>query len=200
MAQRVPLRAVPERAGWHRYAPAMPRLVLINGAPGSGKSTIAQAVAEDRAMTLRLDVDEIKHSLGRWDEDPSASGQHARRLTLALAAEHLRTGYDVVLGQYLARTPFIENLAELAARHDARFFEFVLDVDPSTLAERLALRTNAPDRPEHAVNNRLVGPDDAPSLVASVQALRPLRPDAIWIDARGSRASVLQLLRAALEA
>lgn len=79
----------------------MTRLVLINGAPGSGKSTIAQALAQDRAMTLALDVDGIKHSLGRWEEDPLASGLHARRLTLALAGEQLQAGFDVVIGQYL---------------------------------------------------------------------------------------------------
>ena len=177
----------------------MARLVLINGAPGAGKSTMAVALAQDRPLTLPVDVDAIKHSLGRWDEDASASGLHARRLSLALAGEHLSAGYDVVLGQYLARPGFIEDLASLAERHGARFFEFVLEVDESGLTERLAVRTSAPDRPEHEVNNRLVGPDDAGHLVASVEALRPLRPNAVWIDARGSRRSVLDLLRACLE-
>lgn len=97
-------------------------------------------------MTLALDVDVIKHSLGRWDEDPSASGLHARRLSLTLAEGHLSAGYDVVLGQYLARTPFIEDLAALAQRLDVRFFEFVLDLDAPTLAARLALRASDPPR------------------------------------------------------
>jgi adenylate kinase family enzyme len=38
----------------------MARLVLINGAPGSGKSTMAQTLAKEEAMTLALDVDVIK--------------------------------------------------------------------------------------------------------------------------------------------
>lgn len=54
------------------------RLVLINGAPGSGKSTIAAALAHDVPMTLALDVDALKHSLGRWDQDTHVSGMHAR--------------------------------------------------------------------------------------------------------------------------
>jgi hypothetical protein len=99
---------------------------LINGAPGSGKSTIASALAQDSRMTLALDIDAVKHCLGRWEEDPSASGLHARRLSLALASEQLRAGFDLVVGQYLAKTAFIEDLEELAERHGARFCEFVL--------------------------------------------------------------------------
>jgi predicted kinase len=176
----------------------MPRLVLINGAPGSGKSTVAQALAQDREMTLALDVDTIKHSLGRWSDDPAASGLRARGLYLALAEEQLGSGFDVVLGQYLAQPPFIEDLEALADRLEVRFVELVLDIDAATLADRLAIRAGNPDRPEHVVNNRLVGPDDASRLVESMEILRLNRPRAIWVDARGSHSSTVDLLRAAL--
>ena len=181
------------------YRLAMTRLVLINGAPGSGKSTVAQALAQDQPMTLAVDIDGLKHSLGRWDEDPSASGLHARRLTLALASEQLRAGFDLVIGQYLARTPFIEDLEGLAERHGARFYEFVLDLDAATLAKRLAERAINPDRLEHAVNNRLVGPDDATALVQTIESLRQSRPRAFWVNASGSLSSTLGILRAALQ-
>lgn len=176
----------------------MTRLVLINGAPGSGKSTLAEFLAHDHPMTLALDVDGIKHSLGRWDDDLLASGLHARRLTLALASEQLSAGYDVVAGQYLARTAFIEDLERLAAELDARFFEFILDLNAPALAERLAGRSSAPSRPEHMVNSSLVGPDDADRLVKSLEGLRETRPRAVWIDARGSVSATLDLLRAGL--
>lgn len=178
----------------------MPRLVLINGAPGSGKSTLARALAQDGRFTLALDLDGIKHSLGRWQEDPIGAGLHARRLGLALAAEHLRTGHDVVLGQYLARSEFIETLESHAGRCRARFVEVVLDVDVATLADRLVGRTSRPTLPEHLVNNALVGPEDAPALVASIEALRAARPGALWVDARGSLEQTLDRVRAALPA
>jgi hypothetical protein len=80
-----------------------------------------------------------------------------------------------------------------------RFFEFVLDLDAPSLAARLALRALDPHRPEHVVNNRLVGPDDAGRLVESIEALRQGRPGAIWVNARGSLSSTLGFLHAALE-
>ena len=151
-------------------------------------------------MTLAVNIDGLKHSLGRWDEDPSASGLHARRLTLALANEQLLAGFDVVIGQYLARTAFIEDLERLAERHGAQFYEFVLDLDAATLAQRLADRATTPDRLEHAVNNQLVGPNDATALVQSIESLRQSRPRALWVNATGSPSSTLDALRAALQA
>jgi predicted kinase len=174
------------------------RLVLINGAPGSGKSTLAHGLAQDQPLTLALDVDGIMHSLGHWSEDLLASGLHARRLALAVAREQLSAGHDVFVGQYLARTAFIEDLEQLAAELDARFFEFILDLDAPALADRLAGRSSAPSRPEHVVNSSLIGPDDADPLVTSLQGLRETRPRAVWIDARGSLLSTLDLVRAQL--
>lgn len=173
----------------------MARLVLINGAPGSGKSTLAQALAEDRDMALALDIDAIKHSLEGWQEDPAASGVRARRLALAMARDHLTAGHDLVVGQYLARTDFIESLTDLAESVGATFHEFVLELDESTLHERLAQRRASPTRPEHEVNNKLVGPDGSAQLLQSLNSLRRSRPDAVGVNASGSPASALTLVR-----
>lgn len=177
----------------------MSRLVLINGAPGAGKSTLAQALAQDRPMTLALDIDVLKHSLGRWADDPASSGTHARRLALTLAREQLATGHDVVVGQYLARTPFIDDLAALASAVAAEFREVVIDMTEDALRERLSHRTAGPTRREHEVNNRLVGPADAAQLISSLEPLRHARPHAVWVDGTGSIESTLDLLRRHLQ-
>jgi len=181
------------------YGLPMSRLVLINGAPGSGKSTMAIGLAQDEPLTLALDIDMIKHALGRWDQDPSSSGLRARRLSLVLAREQLSSGFDVVVGQYLARTTFIEDLEHLAWDCGAAFHEFVLDLDAAALAERLTGRATNPDRPEHDVNNRLVRTEDAARLVQSLYHLRTSRPQAIWVNARGSRDATLSILRSHLD-
>ena len=176
----------------------MPTLLLVNGAPGSGKSTVAFLVAEQRPLALALDIDTIKHALGQWRADPHRSGLQARRLALAVIRQHLADGHDVVVGQYLARPEFIAELEGTAAALGARFVETVLVLDAVTLAGRLARRGAAPDRPEHAINNDLVAPADAEHLVASITTMLGLRPRARRIDASGSVADTVEAVRRTL--
>ncbi|WP_295125275.1 AAA family ATPase [uncultured Leifsonia sp.] len=180
------------------------RLVLVNGAPGSGKSTVARALAERasvggaEALALALDVDQLKHALGGWENDPTASGLHARRLALALAAEQLRSGRDVFVGQYLARPEFVEALDALAQRCAASFHEYVLVVDAERLAARLRSRALRPTRAEHDVNNRLVGPADVPELIRSLEPLLAVRPRTVRIDANGALEETVAAIDATL--
>lgn len=124
-------------------------------------------------------------------DGPAESGLQARRLAVAVADQQLSDGYDVVIGQYLARTAFIEELEELATRHGAEFIETVLTLSVAELIARLTERRTHPTRAEHHANNQLVGPDDAAGLIASLAALSHLRPRTRAIDASGSLEEVV---------
>jgi len=176
-----------------------PALLLLNGAPGSGKSTLAALLAARRLFALALDVDQLKHSLGGWEEDLQAAGLQARRLALALAGRHLADGHDVLIGQYLARPAFLEQLEELATGCGARFVEAALVADGATLAERLAARRAAPDRPEQAANDRHVGPADAADHVAALETLLAGRPHVHRLDAALPLEELMEALSRILE-
>lgn len=175
-----------------------PTLMLLNGAPGSGKSTLAAALAARTPYALALDIDTVKHSLGGWEDDLQASGLQARRLAVALIRQHLGDGHDVVLGQYLARPPFLEELEQLAAQCGARFVEVALILEADTLAERLRARRRRPDRPEQSANDRHVGPEEASELVASIERVLRRRPQARRLDACREQALLIEELRVML--
>ncbi|CAN5767903.1 hypothetical protein BH24ACT5_BH24ACT5_29500 [soil metagenome] len=155
------------------------RLIHLNGAPGVGKSTLAGRYLDDHPLTLLIDIDGLRTSLGRWSECEE-SKVAARELALAMAERHLLAGHDVVVPQFLDRLEFIETMAAVAAQCGAEFVEVVLDAPPAVAMERFRdRRTELADRAarhpeadvaEGAVASAVV---EASTMLQRVAASRP---------------------------
>ena len=90
----------------------VPRLILINGLPGSGKSALGRGNLDDHRLVLALDVDVIRSMLGRssrsrrcrgWPPGPCSPRQ-----------THLQAGHDVLVCQFVGKLDFVEALDQLA--------------------------------------------------------------------------------------
>jgi predicted kinase len=101
-------------------------LLLLNGPPGVGKSTMAARYVDDHPPALNLDVDVLRGQIGGWQANPARAGVLARALALAAARTHLSAGHDVVVPQFLGRVEFILDLAGLAAAVGVPFVEVIL--------------------------------------------------------------------------
>ncbi|MEZ5243472.1 MAG: AAA family ATPase [Acidimicrobiales bacterium] len=124
-------------------------LVLLNGPPASGKSTIAGRFTDSRPLALNLDVDVVRGMLGAWLDDPSTAGLAARSLALAMAETHLTAGRDVIVPQFLGRRDFLDQLAEVAERTQATFIETALWLDRETALAAFAQRGAMPSDQTH---------------------------------------------------
>ncbi len=80
----------------------IPFLILVNGRPGIGKSTLVRRYVDDHPLALNVDVDAIRTSMGQW-ADFTESMILARNLGTAMARLHLTAGHDVVIPQVVAR-------------------------------------------------------------------------------------------------
>jgi len=109
-------------------------LLLLNGLPGAGKSTVAAALAAGRPGTLVLDVDVVRTLISG---DPAGAAEPARRLALDMARSHLRAGADVVVPQLVARPDQLARFSRAAADGGARFVHVILRVAAATLARRV---------------------------------------------------------------
>lgn len=159
----------------------MPKLILLNGPPAVGKSTLARRYADAHPLTLVLEIDAVRALLGAWLEEWQRSGTTARVLALAMARAHLEAGHDVIVPQLLVRRPFVELLQATAESAGASFYELAL-LDPrDVVLARLAQRRE----PAGAFSSRALmekqgnAPGDAyDEFVAALAE----RPDAIVID------------------
>ena len=178
-------------------------MVLINGAPASGKSTLARLLAQDRALTLVLDIDSIRGSLGLWEQDPIAAGVAARRLALSMASTHLAAGADVIVPQFLGRADFVIELETVAEAVGAHFYEVVLVSSPQEASERFEARSTS-DEPNHRDARKLQDTPGAASIAAMYEGLLSMtgtRPRTIYVETVPGRIDdAVHGLRTAMEA
>jgi predicted kinase len=128
-------RAVSKNAG-------ITRLILVNGAPASGKSTLARRYVDDHDSAALVEVDALRMTLANWEQDETTR-LVARELAGAAIVEHLCTGHDVVMAQYFDRLGYIVLLDDLAREHGATFVEVILTTDATLAIDRFRARRRA---------------------------------------------------------
>lgn len=176
-------------------------LIHLNGAPGVGKSTIADRYLADHPGVLNCDIDRLRCLVGGWTDDFVAAGEVVRPLALAMIRTHLDRGRDVLLPQLLAdegeRSVF--RLAAVGAGH--RYLQVVLQSQPGQASARFHGRSD--EDPLHAVVRAVVDRDGGAAAIDDVDrrlARVAEGSETVRVDASGDVESTYRAVVAAIEA
>ena len=156
----------------------MTSLILLNGPPGIGKSTLSALYTDRHPGTLNLDIDSLHGLVGGWQNPENRTHDVLRPVALAMASAHLRGGRDVIVPQYLSRIDEIEAFEQVARDQAADFREIVLLDEKGASIDRFDRRRD--DSAWGVHNRRLVeswgGPVMLANLYDQLMQMLPQRP------------------------
>jgi predicted kinase len=117
-------------------------LLHLNGAPGVGKSTIAQAIVSRRLGWLNCDMDVLRTLIGGWDDDFTGAGELIRPAARQMIAAHLSTGRGVVLPQLVMERRELAQFRRIAEDAGVRYVHVLLDAPDEELELRWQRRSD----------------------------------------------------------
>lgn len=131
----------------------LPLLVIFTGLPGTGKTSISQAVSRELSLPI-VAKDAIKEIM--YDQigigDKAWSGKLAMAtfgIMRLMAEEQLRAGNSLIMESNYRPSLENEYFQQLAGRFDFRCVQVVCRTEPSTLARRVHERSITVRHPGH---------------------------------------------------
>ena len=120
-----------------------PKLIVLNGPLGIGKSTLNKMYADKHPLALSIDIDLVRMNIGQWREYPKQSAEMAWDMTIEMGRVALSSGNDVCIAQIMTREEQWQRLEKLAQETGARLIEVLLYASKDEAVRRFIKRGQA---------------------------------------------------------
>jgi len=146
----------------------MGKIIILSGAPGSGKSTWARNYAAKHLGTIVISRDEIRFSLLKEEDDYFAKEKLVFNTFCNHIVGELRFGHDVIADashlNWLSRRKLLANIDRFCKRSGDKCYDevWVVVFKPSleTCFKRNDTRTGRANVPHHAIETMYNGMTD----------------------------------------
>lgn len=150
------------------------KLVILNGPPGVGKSTIATRLHQEMPSSLLIDVDELRRTIPNYHEQREESLRRSYELTAEAIAAGLQNGHDIIIDKAISYSDTLDTFTEVGRKHNADIYEVLLFADKAVVEKRAADRGFK--------EGGLLTPEKVSELWEKSFALHGQRKDAVVID------------------
>lgn len=120
------------------------KLIILNGPPGVGKSTLATRLAEKVPGTEIIEIDVLRRTIPEYREHRKESILAAYNLALAALKEHFSQGRSVIVDKAAFFPETVDRFVETGKLCGAEIFEFFIFADKSTIQARADARGYRP--------------------------------------------------------
>lgn len=117
-----------------------PKLILLGGAAGIGKTTIGRRYAAEKPLTLCLETDNLISMISGWQDNEAEARQLVFEDLLAIVRVHLAARHDVVLPYLLTDAKHAAAFEKVTEECGADFIEIMLEADKTEAVRRLYAR------------------------------------------------------------
>lgn len=117
------------------------KLIIINGAPAAGKTTVAEKLHLDIPMSLLADVDAWRRLISGWSMNRAESLAYTYKFTIAAVEAHIKNKQSVIVDKaILSDTNVIDSLINIGNQNGAEVYEFILAADKDVIVNRANIR------------------------------------------------------------
>ncbi len=123
--------------------------ILLNGAMGSGKSTIAKLLRNKLRNTAIIEIEDIRKLV--TEEDNSL----AWKIIYKMCDEYFKNGVSVLLNQTVASDELTEKFIKLAKRYKCNIGFYHLKASSTELRKRISLRSKSKTVTKNLINSNI---------------------------------------------